>query len=63
MQVLEGNGHLVGRLEEIIVTGANDVYVVRQPDGKELLLPAIKDVVIEVDRESRRMFVTLQDWE
>jgi 16S rRNA processing protein RimM len=49
----------LGRLTEIIETGANDVYVVTSNDGHELLLPAINDVVLDVDVKKKRMTVHL----
>jgi 16S rRNA processing protein RimM len=49
-------GNELGRVVEIIRTGANDVYVVAGPSG-ELLLPAIDDVVLEVDLAGRRIVV------
>lgn len=42
----------MGVLEDVISTGANDVYVIRMKDGRELLLPAIKQCVLEVDVEA-----------
>lgn len=39
----------IGVIEDVMVTGANDVYVVRMADGRELLLPAIKQCVLEVN--------------
>ena len=41
----------IGVLEDVMTTGANDVYVIRMTDGRELLLPAIKQCVIEVNVE------------
>jgi 16S rRNA processing protein RimM len=46
----------LGRLAEIIETGANDVYVVRGPAG-EVLLPVIEGVILSVDPEGGRMVV------
>jgi 16S rRNA processing protein RimM len=46
-------------LEQIIETGANDVYIVRGSAGEELLLPAIKSVIKGVDLEEQRMTVSL----
>jgi 16S rRNA processing protein RimM len=54
----------LGRIADIIETGANDVYVVETPKGypvKEILLPAIASVVIEVDIPGRRMSVVLPE--
>jgi len=52
----EGNKEL-GVLEDVMVTGANDVYVIKMTDGRELLLPAIKQCVLEVDVPEGRMKV------
>jgi 16S rRNA processing protein RimM len=51
-------GEPLGEVTEIIVTGANDVYVVTGPGG-DVLLPAIPDVIRQVDLEARRMTVHL----
>ena len=64
MEVYGPDGEYLGRLTEIIETGANDVYVVKTPEGypvKEILLPAIASVVIEVDIPGRRMNVVLPE--
>ena len=49
----------LGEVEEIIETGSNDVFIVRMPDGKELLLPDIPSVVLDIDLESNEMRVHL----
>ncbi len=49
----------LGTLTEIMHTGANDVYVVTRADGREVLLPAIPSVVLEVDIERRTIRVRL----
>ncbi len=56
LTVVEEGGRELGRLSEILVTGANDVYVVRGERG-EILLPAIPQVVRNVDLSARRMTV------
>jgi len=56
MGVYTREGRFLGKLIEILSTGGNDVYVVRA-GGKELLLPALDDVVLEVDVDNRRMMV------
>jgi 16S rRNA processing protein RimM len=57
--VVDEHDHPLGRLIEILQTGANDVYVVEQAGGKELLLPAITSVILDVDVEQRLMRVRL----
>ncbi len=63
MTVVEEDGTLVGIISEILVTGANDVYVIKKENGEELLLPAIRDAVRSIDRGSRKMVVRLPEWE
>lgn len=53
------DGEALGSIVEIIRTGANDVYVIRGPDGRELLLPAISDVVKSLDVAGGRVVVDL----
>lgn len=57
--VFEEDGSVLGILTEVIPTGANDVYVVTDDNKKELLLPAIKDCVLNVDIENRKITVRL----
>jgi 16S rRNA processing protein RimM len=59
LQVLTTEGEKLGSVEEILETGANDVYVVRREDGGELLLPATQNVIQEIDLDHGRMFVRL----
>ena len=58
-QVVDENEEPLGELVEIIETGANNVYVVRADSGKEILLPAIPSVILDLDAERRRMRVHL----
>jgi 16S rRNA processing protein RimM len=59
MQVVTDEGRQLGNLQEIIPTGANDVYVVVDEDKKELLLPAIKECILSVDMAKKLMTVHL----
>jgi 16S rRNA processing protein RimM len=59
LQVITEQGEELGEVISIIETGANDVYVVQSDSGKELLLPAIGDVVITVDLENQQLVVRL----
>jgi 16S rRNA processing protein RimM len=66
-EVFTEEGRLLGRIAEIIPTAANDVYVVRG-GMREILLPAIEDVVKRIDPGARRVEVEavpglLDDWE
>ena len=58
MRVFEGDEDL-GVLAAIMETGANDVYIIDQADGSELLIPAIPGVILKIDLEQKRMDVHL----
>ena len=60
LKVIEENGNALGILTDILETGANDVYIVQPAGGgREILLPAISDVVREIDLEQGTMTVHL----
>ncbi len=58
-QVVDEEGASLGELAEIIETGANPVYVVKDSNGHELLLPAIPSVILDLDPARRLMRVHL----
>lgn len=49
IKVRDEEGNELGILQDVIETGANDVYQIKMTDGRELLLPAIRQCVLEVD--------------
>jgi 16S rRNA processing protein RimM len=56
LEVFLDSGRFIGTLEEIIDTGSNDIYVVK--DGnKEALIPAIHGIVLAIDLQNRRMII------
>ena len=57
LTVVSDQGAELGTLKDVLETGANDVYVVAMKDGKELMLPAIGDCILNVDLEQGRMEV------
>ncbi len=59
LKVVDEDGNPLGELAEILETGANDVYVVRDDSGKEILLPAIPSVILDLDAGRRLMKVHL----
>lgn len=58
-EVLYEDGNRMGILSEVMQTGANDVYIVKKDSGKEVLIPAIKQCILNVDLESRQVIVHL----
>lgn len=61
MEVCDEEGKLIGILKDVISTGANDVYAVETPEGKEVLFPAIRQCVLDVDTEARKMTVHVME--
>lgn len=59
MEVVTDEGTSLGKIQDIIFTGANDVYQVKNASGEEVLIPAIKDCVQSVDVENNKMTVKL----
>ncbi len=61
LSVVTDEGETLGVMKDVMFTGANDVYVVERENGKELLLPAIKDCILDVDLEAGVMKVHVLD--
>ncbi len=59
MEVFLEDGTLFGELKDVMETGANDVYVIYTTEKKEVLVPAIKDCIKEVDVEYGKMTIHL----
>ena len=57
MTVETDEGKILGTLIDVLQTGANDVYVVKTKEQKEILLPAIRDCILDVNVEEKRMRV------
>ncbi len=61
LKVIDESETEIGILREVMETGANDVYVIDMNDGRELLLPAIKQCVLKVDIENGFVQVHILD--
>lgn len=59
LKVYTDEGNLLGTLEDIYNSGASDIYVVKDELGKQILLPAIKDVIKQIDLEEEKVIVHL----
>lgn len=63
MDVFTEEGEALGKLEDIFNTGSNDIYVVKKADGKQILLPAISEVIKEINlKESKIVVHLLEGW-
>ena len=59
--IMTDEGEKLGVMQDVLQTGANDVYIVKMDSGKEVLLPAIKDCILNVDLEKGEMLVHVLD--
>ena len=59
LEVYTEEGKLLGKVDDIYNTGANDIYVIKDELGKQVLLPGIKDVIKNVDLEGGKITVHL----
>lgn len=55
MKVITDEGENFGILKDVMETGANDVYMIEHPSEGEVLVPAIKECILDVDIENRQM--------
>lgn len=61
MEVITEDGGYFGTLKDVISTGANDVYVISCNSQDEVLIPAIKECVLDIDVKAGRMKIHLMD--
>ena len=60
-EVVTVDGEILGKMDDVFNTGSNDVYVVKNEEGKQILLPAIKEVIKNVDIPNRKITVKLME--
>ena len=56
-EVITDSGENLGKIDDVIKTGSNDVYSVRSKDGKQVLIPVIDEVVKEVNIDEQRIVI------
>lgn len=61
LSVVTDEGEAFGTLTDVLQTGANDVYVVTTPEGKEVLFPAIPSCILDVNLETSTVKVHVLD--
>ena len=59
LEVYTDEGEKIGILDDVFNSGSSDIYVVKNELGKQILLPAIEDVIKKIDMEQRKMIVHL----
>ena len=59
LEVYTDEGEKLGILDDVFNSGSSDIYVVKNELGKQILLPAIEDVIKNIDMEQRKMIVHL----
>ena len=59
IDVYSDKNEYLGKIEDVFPTGSNDVYVVKDNLGKQILIPAIADVVKKVDLKNKKMIINL----
>ena len=61
MDVITDEGEAFGTLKDVMETGANDVYIIESEKHGEVLIPAIKECILDVDIEARKMKIHVMD--
>ena len=62
LPVFDEEGKQIGTFKDSLSTGSNDVYVIVVPGEKDILLPALKIYVKEINLAEKRVVVTLPEW-
>ncbi len=60
-EVFDENGKSLGEISEILTPGANDVWVIKSQNGKEILIPYIEDVVKKIDVENKKIDIEVME--
>ncbi|MBR3722035.1 MAG: 16S rRNA processing protein RimM [Selenomonadaceae bacterium] len=63
LNVFDLSGENLGKVTNVLRTGSNDVYVVNDAEGKEILIPALKKVVKAIDIEAGKMVADMSEME
>ncbi len=61
LDVVKEDGEKVGTVADVINTGSNDIYDVKREGKKNLLIPVIDDVVLNVDIENKKITVRMME--
>lgn len=47
----------IGKVVDVYSTKSNDIYVVKQPNGNDILIPSIKEVILDIDIKSKKIII------
>lgn len=61
LEVYDENNLFLGKVENVISTGSNDVYIVKGKNKQELFIPAIREVVKDINLEKKRITINIVD--
>lgn len=61
LTVVDEEEQVLGTLRDVMETGANDVYIIDMTDGREVLIPAIRECILQVDIEAGKIKVHMMD--
>lgn len=61
LEVYTNENELLGKVDNIISTGSNDVYVVKNKNKQEILIPAIREVIKNIDLGKKRISINMVD--
>lgn len=59
--VISENGDSIGKIVEVMQASSNDIYVVQDERGREILVPAIKDVIKKIDIKQKKIKIHLME--
>lgn len=63
-QVSDTEGKVLGNIDEVLQTGSNDVYWIKGEKGKELLIPVLKEIVLDIDINERKIIIKpVREWQ
>ena len=61
LNVYDKKNNFLGKIENFFSTGSNDVYIVKKERGKEFFVPAIKEVIKQINLKDNKMIIHLAD--
>ena len=61
LDVFDENDAFLGKISDVITAGGADVYIIKNEGAKDLLLPALKEVVNEINLDEGFVKVTVPD--